>query len=1053
MRKIVNFVSENILFIFTLFLLFFIPLYPKLPLLDVQNTWVYIRVEDLVIASVLTLWVFLILLKKVKLKTPLTFPIFLFWVIGAISTLHGVLILFPTLPNVFSNVAFLSFIRRVEYLSLFFIAYASMRDKKFIYQVIAVLSITLLLIVAYGLGQRFFGFPAYLTGNEEFAKGIALKISPLGRITSTFAGHYDLAAYLVLIIPILVSLSFGFRNLIIKASLLLTASLGFILLFMTVSRVSFFVLLLSLLAFLILKKKKLLILSLSILTFIFLILSPSLVDRFGNTISEVNVLVDAKTGEAISEVKELPREYFKDKVVLKDYASIEDAIATSSAIIPYPLIPPHVQVLIQPNSPTGETLPQGTGYVNIPLSPILKRTDFYFTEKSIEQAGTKSAEIRAFTGKFLVKRAKAYDLSFTTRFQGEWPKTIDAFKRNIFLGSGYGSVGLAVDNNYLRILGESGLFGFISFISLFLIAGIYIKKTYPKVDSPIVRSFVLGFVTGTFGLLLNGTLIDVFEASKVAFTYWLLMGVTLGTLHLYGKEENINLFGEFKKAISSPFAIIIYLFIITVGLFSPLYSNYFVGDDFTWLRWVADSQQNVFAYFTDANGFFYRPGARLYFFLMYKMFWLNQTFYHLVSIFLHFSVALLLFAILRKILKNYALSITAAILFLILSGHHEAVFWISSTGFLFTSVFILLALLLFILWKEKKKPIFLAGSLASIVFSLMFHELGIVAPLIIIAYDIVFAEKQVGSKFRSLDRKLRLPPKTYLILLSSLLPYLVLRLLAQSHWFSGDYSYNIFKLPYNIIGNSIGYFLLDLFGPQSLRFYDVLRNVLRENVVIATVGFAVIIFIIGLIGKIIFKRIEKNEKKIVIFGFLFFIISLLPFLGLGNISSRYSYLSSVGFVILFVFFVKKAFSYLLSISDKYTTFVIVILISMIFASVQLFQLQNLHTDWKVAGEKTQRFLISFERIYKDYWVDKRMHFYFVDVPIRNGEAWVFPVGLNDALWFVLPNKEHLLDQVRSVEEAFSRISDPKNSSVFRFDADGKIHEYQKRADGSIVPIE
>ena len=237
MRKIVNFVSENILFIFTLFLLFFIPLYPKLPLLDVQNTWVYIRIEDLVIASVLTLWVFLILFKKVKLKTPLTFPIFLFWVIGAISTLHGVLILFPTLPNVFSNVAFLSFIRRVEYLSLFFIAYAAMKDKKFIYQVIAVLTIVLFLVVGYGIGQKFFGFPAYLTMNEEFAKGIPIQLSELSRVPSTFAGHYDLAAYLVLVIPIFVSLVFGFRNLIIKASILLTASLGFILIFMTVYRV------------------------------------------------------------------------------------------------------------------------------------------------------------------------------------------------------------------------------------------------------------------------------------------------------------------------------------------------------------------------------------------------------------------------------------------------------------------------------------------------------------------------------------------------------------------------------------------------------------------------------------------------------------------------------------------------------------------------------------------------------------------------------------------------------------------------------------------------
>src|SRR5207249_10966888 len=99
-----------------------------------------------------------------------------------------------------------------------------------------------------------------------------------------------------------------------------------------------------------------------------------------------------------------------------------------------------------------------------------KRLGQYYYQKNTEKEGSQSAEIKVFYGDFLVKRAKAYDLSFTTRFQGEWPRTIEAFRRNIIMGSGYGSVSLAVDNDYLRILGESGLLGLSAFVLIFLVA-------------------------------------------------------------------------------------------------------------------------------------------------------------------------------------------------------------------------------------------------------------------------------------------------------------------------------------------------------------------------------------------------------------------------------------------------------------------------------------------------------------------------------------------------------------------------------------------------------
>lgn len=1020
--QILKWILNNFLFVITLVLLAFIPLYPKIPLIDIKNTWVYVRAEDFLVTFAVLSWVLLVLFRRATLKTPLTLPILLFWLIGGLSTLHGVLLIFPTLSNVFSNVAFLSMFRAMEYLSLFFVAFASIKDKKAIFYIVWTLAIVLLLVVGYGFGQKFLSFPAYLTMNEEFAKGIPIHLSSLSRVPSTFAGHYDLAAYLVLVIPILTSLIFGFKNLLAKLFFLISSVLGFVLLFMTVSRVSFFVLLVSLVMLLILQKKKWLIGSLFVIALIFLSFAPSLLARFGNTLKEVNVLVDADAGRAIGQVKEVRSSYFENKVVKKQRIATQDAkLASASAILPFSLIPDPAELLTESNSPTGESLPQGTGYINLPLSTVIKRTSQYFYEKA-NASTSKEPEILVIYGDFLIKKAVAYDLSFTTRFQGEWPKTFAAFKRNIFLGSGYGSVSLAVDNNYLRILGESGLLGLISYLSIFLIAIIYIKKLLPVVSSSVARSFVIGFVAGGFGLALNALLIDVFAASKIAFTLWLLMGMNLGILHLY-KTAELDLTAEFKRAITSTTAVIIYLFVVAMAFFA-ISSYFFVGDDFTWFRWITDSSNSIIGYFTDANGFFYRPGTKLYFSLMYSVFWLNQALYHFVSIFLHFAVSVLVFLIAKRILKNYFLSAGAGLMFLMLSGYHEAVFWISSSGFLFNALFALLCLLSFILWKERKKSIYLIVSLLCIILSLMFHELGVVAPLLVIAYDLVFGEK--GA--------IKLLKKNYLLLLSPILPYLAFRFIAHSHWFSGDYSYSLIHLPFNFIGNIIGYLALGFFGPKSMPFYEALRDFAKGHMMLAVLASLVIVFIVFVLYRHV-KKVSNEEKKVIVFASLFFLLSLLPFLGLGNITSRYSYLSSFGIVLFLILILKKVYIYLL-VNGKNIAISSLSLIVIVFVSFQLFQLQKIHSDWQDAGEKSKRLFTALDQIYEDSWKEERVQFYFADVPIRNGEAWVFPVGLPDAVWFVYKNKNITVYTEKSLNDALDYAAGSSNSRVFQFNNNG-----------------
>ena len=1048
-KKIKDFAFRNILFIETLFLLAFIPLFPKLPIFDVRNTWVYIRAEDFVVLGVLLSWLALLFRKKISLKTPLTIPILIFWMIGTISTIHGVLLIFPTIANVFPNVAFLSLVRHIEYMSLFFIGYLGMKDKEFLKTVIAVLVITLIGVALYGFGQKFIGFPAYLTSNEEFAKGIPIQLSALARVPSTFAGHYDLAAYLVLIIPILASLFFGFKNWLIKLILLGTSLLGFVLLFMTVSRVSFLVLFAALAVVLFFQKRKLVFLSIPVIIFLgffFLTFQSSLFDRFKNTVGEVSVVVDARTGESLGHVKFVPKEYFKGKLVLqrrpRDQKELEASLtdeteanySTSSAILPFKYIPDSVPVISAANVSTGENLTQGTGYINLYLSPVTKRLDSYFYELSEDSSASRSAQAVVIYGDFLVKRASAYDLSFTTRTQGEWPRAIDAFKKNILIGSGYGSVSLAVDNNYLRILGEIGILGFLSFFAIFLSLGIYISKVYPDIDSKIAKSFIIGFGAGLVGLALNATLIDVFEASKIAFLLWILFGITLGLLTLYQKKE-INLFLEIKKIATSSHALIFYLFIVFLLLFSPSIENYFVGDDFTWLRWTVDCQNNcsplgrIVSYFTDSQGFFYRPGTKLYFYAMHSAFWLNQTMYHIVSLFLHFTVVVLFFFLARKILGSKYLSFLASFFFLIFSGFSEAVFWISSTGYLFNAVFGMLGLLSFILWEERKKSYYYFLTFVFLSFSLLFHEVGVVFPLLILLYTARDASiPDVKNKILKIQNLAFFIPVIF---------YLLLRYLASSHWFSGDYSYDLLKLPFNFIGNIIGYLSLVLFGPVTLPFYEKLREILRENIFLAIIiipfglGFSYLIYKFGI------RNLREEDKKIVIFGFLFFIISLIPFLGLGNITERYSYLSSMGIIFILAIFARTFFGQLQS-QGRELSIIISVLTLAIFSLFHIIQVQQSYFEWKDAGKKTKNFFVSLQDQYANYWSSKDFEFHFTNVPIRIGQAWVFPVGLDSAVWLAFRNDSARIFIHKDPQSAKASVTTPFSGVAFQFNEDGTV---------------
>lgn len=418
-------------------------LYPKFPLLRVPGISVSVRLEDLVILFVFLVWLAISFNIKTFFKDKINLAICLFFVVGFISVAAGIFLTDTVEPSV----GLLHWGRRVEYLSVFFIAISGVRKKEDLYFYLKLFVIVLVLAFFYGLGQRYFKIPIITTQNQEYARGIALRWHEGAHLVSTFAGHYDLASFLILLFPTLYLFVFaGAQSLkkfiktthpvITRLIFLVTILMGLWLLTQSASRISLVSYLGSSVLALILAGKKKFIPVILLLSFIFASFSMNLIDRYLNFLN-----VYAQTS-----VYELPEE-----------------------------TPPP------------------------PPEPV-------------------------------------EDRSTSIRLNVEWPRAIRALTKNPVTGTGYSSITLATDNDYLRMLGETGILGSVSFWIMFGSIILLILKKFPKADAP-EGLFVIGVFSAIFGVLLNMVFIDLLEASKFAIAFWLMLGISVGALRLKDGKE------------------------------------------------------------------------------------------------------------------------------------------------------------------------------------------------------------------------------------------------------------------------------------------------------------------------------------------------------------------------------------------------------------------------------------------------------------------------------------------------------------------------------------
>jgi hypothetical protein len=643
----------------------------------------------------------------------------------------------------------------------------------------------------------------------------------------------------------------------------------------------------------------------------------------------------------------------------------------------------------------------------------------------------------------VVKKALAYDISFTTRLGGTWPRAFEAFKRNMLLGSGYSSISLASDNNYLRMLGETGALGFFAFAAIFVVYGIYVYRLLPSIKSRGSRHFILGVTAGIFGLALNAVLIDVFEASKVAYILWMLMGLSLGFLFLENKKE-VPVLKELQKLLFSVPAVMLGTILLSLLIYWNSLSNYFIGDDFTWLRWAADcslySQNNscpsipqtFIQYFTDARGFFFRPGTKIYFYGMYAIFWLSPIMYHVVSVLLHAAVASSIYLLGLRLFKRKLFAGILALLFLVSSANFESVFWISATGHLISVGLVLFSLLLFSYYREHKKILLLIGSVISMALAPLFHEYGVVGPVLLVLFSLATYKDSVVKGVK----EMWLFYVPYLLVIPS---YLYLRMQSGSVGMHGDYSYNLIKLPVNVLGNSVGYFIYQLVGVSVLPWYDNIRGLLRQNLPLA-LALAAIISVCVIAGVYaIGRKWSKNTRRLVLLGVGFYLVSMAPFLGLGNMAPRYVYFGSFGILLLVVLLLQSIYTKVFA-KNKNGALVGLLVLVGVYSLFHVYQLQKINKDWQKASSITRA---TVEDLTTYYAINAANYgptptYYVVNIPIRYGNAWIFPVGFEDAIWFTAQNKDITILKTLDVQEAIEYGSTHKRAQLFIYDNDGNF---------------
>ncbi len=115
-----------------------------------------------------------------------------------------------------------------------------------------------------------------------------------------------------------------------------------------------------------------------------------------------------------------------------------------------------------------------------------------------------------------------------------WKNVLQLWQKRPILGYGVTGVGI-VDSQFVRVLGETGMIGFLAFVWLLFLVFQAGFQAYRSEDS-LTKGLGMGLILANTGLIVQGFTANSFIIVRIMEPFWFLVAVTLGMTQLSQEE-------------------------------------------------------------------------------------------------------------------------------------------------------------------------------------------------------------------------------------------------------------------------------------------------------------------------------------------------------------------------------------------------------------------------------------------------------------------------------------------------------------------------------------
>lgn len=483
-------------------------------------------------------------------------------------------------------------------------------------------------------------------------------------------------------------------------------------------------------------------------------------------------------------------------------------------------------------------------------------------------------------------------------------------------------------------------------------------------------------------------------------------------------------------------AVLIGILVFLVML--PCLGNYFSGDDFfgyTYLAQLKDNPSVLLERYSWLTTIFYS-------WMNVSLYGQNPAGYFLSNILVHLANVFMLGYFVRRLFKDDMLSLLVMFIFGVSPGYVESIFWISGVGHALLFFFIMLTLISFTAFLEKRNTSLL---LLAVVFAFLAHLTifdAAILPLLLLLTYWVFENKPLKKIF--LPGLIKTSP---FILITGV--YVLTYLFVKTTQTIGSY--------YE--------FNLSLFARAGKYFLDY-ADFLRINYLLY--GNMTAIVISGILMTVVLVFLVFWIKdRVLKYGLLFTLFSMLPYLPVKTVAffqySRYRYIPFAGFSLILAYLLFLAFRNLMARKKKdkmkKPLLALLFIFLVIYTGVNIYYIQLEEKGYKLFGEYHRALVENIRPLAPSLPKDGLIIFFNdsnVCVPkdiaekiqrrpmfVRGGAPWGL-ISVDDLLNFMnlksacpgyyyrVEAKDEIIAKIRSGEYEGLLFTDKKGFSLFKF---------------------